>query len=76
MPSAVLPLEELAKYYEHIQKDIVKALECANKARMNALLSGAKELRAQLDKRIERLNKKRGTIDATSYEEDFDKWVF
>lgn len=76
MPSAVLPLEELAKYYEHVQKDIAKALECANKARKNALLSGAKELRAQLDRRIERLNKKRGAVDATSYEEDFDKWVF
>ena len=36
----------------------------------------AKELRAQLDRRIERLNKKRGAVDATSYEEDFDKWVF
>ena len=76
MGNAVLPLEELAKYYEHIQKDITKALDCAQRARKNAVTSGAKELRAQLDKRIERLNKKRGISAAASYEEDFDKWVF
>ncbi len=55
---ASLPLTELSKYYEHIKRDPSKALECAIKAKHNALIYGSRDLVNEINIRIERLNKK------------------
>lgn len=57
------PYIEMAKYYEHIQKDISKALRCAAQALTLALneemlTSSAQESVAPIIKRIERLKRK------------------
>ncbi len=55
---AVFPLIELAKYYEHKEKDIGKALGFAEKARLNASKLYSKDKMSELDARIKRLKSK------------------
>ncbi len=55
---AVLPLVELAKYYEHTAKDIQKALDCTLRAKKNAQATGARDLIKEIDIRAARLRSK------------------
>ena len=55
---AVLPLVELAKYYEHTEKNIPKAMECSRRGLANARASGSKDMIKELEIRIQRLDRK------------------